>query len=125
MADHHNQAFLQQAAEARRRIREVTPEQADEHIAQGALLIDVRDQSEFDAGHLPGARLLPRDTLPERIGDLVTDKHAPIVCYCGGGNRGALAADTLQTLGYTQVVSIAGATAHVRPVSDPRLEEPR
>ena len=108
MADHHDPTFLQQAAEARQRIQEVTPEQAAELIAQGAVLIDVREQAEFDAGHLPGARHLPRDTLPARIGELAPEKDAPIICYCGGGNRGALSADTLQQQGFTQVVSIAG-----------------
>jgi phage shock protein E len=104
----HAEAFLQLANDARQRITEVTPTQARQRIDEGALLLDVRDREEFEAGHIEGAMNVSRGTLEMRIGEVAPDKQAPIVCHCGGGNRGALAADTLQRMGYTQVVSIEG-----------------
>lgn len=71
-------------------------------------VIDVREKEEFDSGHIDGAAHVGRGVLELKIDDVVPDKNTPIVCYCAGGNRGALAAETLQKLGYTQVFSIAG-----------------
>jgi rhodanese-related sulfurtransferase len=104
----HSDEFLRLADDARQRITEVTPAQARERIAQGAVLLDVRDKEEFESGHIEGAMNISRGTLEMRIAQAVPDKQAPIVCHCGGGNRGALAADTLKKMGYTEVVSIAG-----------------
>ncbi len=78
------------------------PEYSDE------TLLDVRSDSEFHEGHIDGALNLSADEFDSRIEDLLPDKQAPVVCYCRGGNRGALAADKLQQLGYTKVSSIEG-----------------
>jgi phage shock protein E len=110
----HSEEFLRKAAEARQRITEIEPEAVDRQIQQGTVLIDVRDEEEFNAGHIDGAVHVPRGTLEDRIAEVVPDRQTPIVTYCGGGNRGALAADTLQDLGYQDVRSIAGGMANYK-----------
>ncbi|GGM14632.1 sulfurtransferase [Pseudomonas asuensis] len=107
----HSDDFLKLAAEAKSRIRQVTPVEAEHMVGQGALLLDVREKDEFERGHLDGATHLSRGILEMHIGELAADKAAPIVCYCGGGNRGALAVESLQRMGYTQAVSIEGGLA--------------
>ncbi len=114
----HSEEFLRKAAEARQRITEIEPDAVDQQVRQGAVLIDVRDEEEFNAGHIDGATHVPRDALGERIAEVVPDKQTPIVTYCGGGNRGALAADTLQDLGYEDVMSIAGGMANYKAQSE-------
>lgn len=104
----HPTEFLALVAEARTRITEVTPQKAGELIGNGAIAIDVRDKEEFAGQHIDGAINISRGTLEMRITQVVPDKTAPIVCYCAGGNRGALAADTLVKMGYVNAVSIAG-----------------
>jgi phage shock protein E len=104
----HSEVFIRLANEARQRIREVTPAQAHELLSSGAVILDVRDKEEFTAGHIEGATHVSRGTLEMRIHEVIPDKSTPVVCYCMGGNRGALAAETLQSLGYTSVTSIQG-----------------
>jgi len=96
------------AEAARTRIQEVTPGEALARVAAGAVLIDVREEKEFNAGHLQDAVLISRGALESRIGAAVPDKSTAIVCYCAVGHRSAIAADTLQKLGYANVVSMAG-----------------
>lgn len=72
------------------------------------LLIDVREDGEWAAGHIPGALHLGRGIIERDIEHTVPDKAARIVLYCGGGYRSALAADSLQKMGYWQVLSLAG-----------------
>ncbi len=75
----------------------------------GAVVVDVRDTEEWDAGHIPGARHVPRSYLESRIEGAVPDRDTPIVLYCASGNRSALAAHTLKDmLGYTDVTSMTG-----------------
>jgi rhodanese-related sulfurtransferase len=104
----HSEDFLRLANDAKQRIKEVSPEEAKALIKAGAVVLDVRDKEEFEAGHIEEATHLSRGTLEMRIADVVPDKATPIICYCTGGNRGALAADTLQNLGYRSVSSIQG-----------------
>ncbi len=106
--DHHDEAFLKKAAEARARIRETPAGSVDAHRAAGAAVVDVRDPGEHAAGHVEDAVNLPLAELADRIAHVLPDKSAPVLCYCNGGNRGALGADTLQRLGYTNVWSIGG-----------------
>jgi molybdopterin/thiamine biosynthesis adenylyltransferase/rhodanese-related sulfurtransferase len=75
---------------------------------ESAVLIDVREQSEYAQGFIPGARWIPRGFLELRIEDAVPDRQAPIVLYCAGGVRSALAARSLRELGYGNVRSMAG-----------------
>lgn len=104
----HSEEFLRLADEAKQRIREITPAEVNELSQAGAVVLDVRDKEEFEQGHIEGASNISRGTLEMRIHEVVPDKNTPIVCYCAGGNRGAMAADTLQRMGYTNVASIDG-----------------
>ncbi|MEX0732116.1 MAG: rhodanese-like domain-containing protein [Aquisalimonadaceae bacterium] len=103
-----SEEFLRLANEARQRIREVAPDEARRLISSGSLVLDIRDKEEFEGGHLDGATNISRGTLEMHITEVVPDKDTPIVCHCAGGNRGALAVDTLQRMGYRNVVNLAG-----------------
>jgi molybdopterin/thiamine biosynthesis adenylyltransferase/rhodanese-related sulfurtransferase len=93
----------------RRRVQEVDPAEVSEHLGNGITLIDVRESEEWDAGHIPGARHVPRGYLESRIEAAAPDKNQRVVLYCASGQRSALAADTLeQLLGYTNVASMTG-----------------
>jgi phage shock protein E len=100
--------FARLAEDAKSRVREVSPADAHGQQAQGAVLIDVRESDEFANGHAQGAVHLSRGVLELRIEGLVPDVATPILCYCGGGSRSALAAESLQRMGYTNVASVAG-----------------
>lgn len=100
--------FAQLTADAKSRIREVTPAQAHEEHSQGAVLIDVRESEEFSQGHAKDAIHLSKGIIELHIEQAVSDISTPIICYCGGGSRSALAADNLQKMGYTNVASMSG-----------------
>ena len=106
--DHHDPEFLKRAAEARSRITLTPPEQVDALRAHGAAIIDVREPDEHNKGHVLGAINLRLNDLTDKILAAVPDKDATVICYCNGGNRGGIGADTLQTLGYRKVLSIDG-----------------
>ncbi|MGZ4398334.1 MAG: molybdopterin-synthase adenylyltransferase MoeB [Gaiellaceae bacterium] len=91
-------------------IDEVDADTASELIGQTEppLVVDVREQEEWDEGHLPGAVHIPRGHLESRIERLAPDRGRPIILYCAAGNRSAFAAKTLQELGYERVASLAG-----------------
>jgi rhodanese-related sulfurtransferase len=95
--------------EAKQRIREITPSEVREMVASGEpiAIIDVREPNEWNLGHLPGAVHLPRGTI-ETKGEALIPRDRAVVLYCGGGSRSALAADTLQQMGYERVSSLAG-----------------
>lgn len=100
--------YLQLAAEAKARVREITvAELAAGPLPAGTRLLDVRETEEFGAGRLPGAEHVSKGVIETRIEELVPDPATPIVCYCAGGNRSALVAENLQRMGYTQVRSLA------------------
>lgn len=100
--------IVERANEARTRIKEISPGSAEELLAAGAVLLDVREEREYRSGHLSGAVQLPWTAVDHGIEKIASDKSTPIVCYCTIGHRSAIAADTLQQLGYTAVTSIAG-----------------
>ena len=87
-------------------IREITPEQAEQ--ARGATFLDVREADEFDQGTIPGSVFLPRGFLELSIEQKISDKNTPVIVYCAGGARSALAAKSLTELGYTDVASMSG-----------------
>ena len=95
-------------ADAKARIKEITPVEAAAKQATGAILIDVRDGEDFGKSHATGAVNLSRGTIELKIEQLVPSADAAIVCYCGGGSRSALATDSLQKMGYTNVASVIG-----------------
>jgi sulfur dioxygenase len=98
-------------AAAKRQITEVNIDKAKQLLAEGNItVIDTREESEYAAGHLDNAVPLPRGVLEFKIGTItdLADKAKPILIYCRTGGRAALAAQSLKTLGYTNVLSIAG-----------------
>ncbi len=101
--------FQKLVANAKQGIREISPEQACAHAKSGAaVLIDVRQESEWNEGHAEGAQHLSRGEIELEIEDQIPDLNQPIICYCGGGSRAALVTESLQKMGYTNVRSIAG-----------------
>src|SRR5260370_37218348 len=89
------------------RIREIEPATAEERLDE-ATFLDVREQDEHEQGTIPGAVFIPRGHLEAQVENRLTDKDRPVVVYCAGGVRSAFAAETLQQLGYTDAVSLAG-----------------
>jgi rhodanese-related sulfurtransferase len=110
VAKNHAPAFLKLVADAKSRVRECTVEDVKARQAAGEkfLLVDVREESEFAAGHAAGAIHLGKGVIERDIETRVPDPATPLVLYCGGGFRSALAADALQKMGYTNVISMDG-----------------
>ena len=110
MAANHPPAFLALVDDAKTRIREVHARDLAATLAAhpAAKLIDVREESEYAAGHVAGAQWIGKGVIERDIEALHPDKATPLYLYCGGGFRSALAADNLQKMGYTQVVSVDG-----------------
>ena len=96
--------------EIKSKVEEVDPAQVSEHLGNGIVLVDVRDSNEWDAGHIPGAKHVPRGYLESRIEGIAgADRSQEIVLYCATGQRSALAAHTLEELlGYENVKSMTG-----------------
>jgi molybdopterin/thiamine biosynthesis adenylyltransferase/rhodanese-related sulfurtransferase len=93
----------------KQQIREVDPAQVKDELNNGVVLVDVRETHEFDQGHIPGAKHVPRGYLEQRIEGAAPDRDAHVVLYCQSGNRSALAAHTLkELLGYENVESMTG-----------------
>lgn len=130
MSNHHTEEFLRLAAEAKKQIEEVPPAVARHLVVDGAVLIDVREADEFASDHLPQAINVSRSLLETKAQEVVASKSQPVVCYCSGGNRGALAAAALKKMGYNNVFSIAGglnacrAAASEEPTSNHQKTEP-
>lgn len=110
MAKEHAPGFLKLVADAKSRVRECTVAdvRARQLGGEAFTLVDVREESEFAAGHLPGALHIGKGVIERDIEAKVPDAATPIVLYCGGGFRSALAADALQKMGYRNVVSMDG-----------------
>ena len=107
---HHSPRFLQLVDAVRINIRECQIDDIRQRITKGEnfLLFDVREESEYAAGHIPGAKSLGKGIIERDIEFLVPETDTEIVLYCGGGFRSALAADNLQKMGYTNVISMDG-----------------
>lgn len=106
----HSPRFLKLVDEAKSRVREVSVAEVKRRLSAGEkfFLIDVREESEWNASHLPGATHLGKGIIERDIEQTVPDLNAEVVLYCGGGFRSALAADSLQKMGYKRVSSMAG-----------------
>jgi len=105
----HSPGFLKLAEDAKSRVHEVSVDEARRQLESGkAKLIDVREESEWEAGHARGAQHLSKGLIERDIEGRVPDKKAELILYCGGGYRSALSADNLQKMGYTNVASMAG-----------------
>ena len=110
MAPRHSPRFLQIVKDTKTRIREVSIDDVKSRLDQGDkfVLVDVREESEYAKDHLPGAIHLGKGIIERDIEDRVPELNTPVVLYCGGGYRSALAADNLQRMGYTNVLSMDG-----------------
>lgn len=110
MAHQHSPRFLRIVDDARRRIRETTVDDVKAKLDRGEkfVLIDVREESEYAKDHLPGALHLGKGIIERDIETRVPDLSTPMILYCGGGYRSALAADNLHKMGYTQIISMDG-----------------
>lgn len=117
----HGALFLRLVADAKHRVREVDVEEIAARMARGDSfhLVDVREDREFEACHVPGAIHVGKGVLERDIERLVPDLDAEIVLYCGGGYRSALAADSLGRMGYTNVSSMRGGIRGWREAGHP------
>ena len=106
----HAQRFLALVNDAKKRVKESNVADVKRRLDAGEklVLIDVREESEWARGHLPGAMHLGKGVIERDIEQRLPDAGAKVVLYCGGGFRSALAADNLQKMGYTNVESMDG-----------------
>jgi rhodanese-related sulfurtransferase len=106
----HAPRFLQIVNDARSRVKETTVDEIKKRLDKRDqfVLVDVREEREFAKDHLPGAVHLGKGVIERDIEAQVPDLNAPLVLYCGGGFRSALAADNLQKMGYANVISMDG-----------------
>ena len=102
--------YKQLVDEAKRDIKEIDPAELKrmQQSRQDFTLIDVRESDEVAQGAIAGSVALPRGQLEYKIDTITADKEQPIVCYCGGGGRSALAAQSLKRMGFKNVMSLAG-----------------
>lgn len=107
---YHNPGFVALVNDAKTRVREFSIDEFRERVARGEafVLVDIREDSEWDQGHLPEAVHLGKGVIERDVETRFPDKATPLLLQCGGGFRSILAADTLQRMGYTNVVSLAG-----------------
>jgi rhodanese-related sulfurtransferase len=110
MAHQHSPRFLKIVEDAKKRVLEVTVDQVKAMLdrSEKFTLVDVREESEFAKDHLPGAVHLGKGIIERDVEERFPDLGTPLVLYCGGGFRSALAADNLQKMGYTNVISMDG-----------------
>jgi rhodanese-related sulfurtransferase len=107
MAEHSG--FQKLVANAKKHVTEISPQDAAEKLkGDEAVIVDVRETDEWDEEHIPGAIHLSRGTIELDIEEKVPDTNAMIITHCGGGGRSALAAESLQKMGYKNVHSMAG-----------------
>ena len=104
----HSEEFLAVVHDAKSRIQEISVWKTRERVLDGAKLIDVREDNEFEMEHADGATHMGRGVIDRDIVQTFPEKDTELILYCGGGYRSALAADMLQKMGYTNVRSMAG-----------------
>lgn len=125
MAHHHSPRFIDIVNDAKQRVREITVDNVKQMLDGRAdfLLIDVREYNEWAKDHLPKAVHLGKGILERDVEQRVSDTSTPVVLYCGGGFRSALAADALQRMGYTNVSSMDGGIREWREKGFPLTSE--
>jgi rhodanese-related sulfurtransferase len=107
MAEH--KGFQELVADAKKKITEISPtDAAAKAKSSDVVIVDVRDKDEWDESHIPDAAHMSRGLLEYEIEDKFPDRNMTIICHCGGGGRSALAAESLQKMGYKNVRSMAG-----------------
>jgi rhodanese-related sulfurtransferase len=117
----HTPRFLKIVNDAKSRVKETTVDEVKEKLdnRENFLLVDVREESEFAKDHLPGAIHLGKGVIERDIETRVPDVKTPMILYCGGGFRSAMAADNLQKMGYTNVLSMDGGVREWREKNYP------
>jgi rhodanese-related sulfurtransferase len=125
MAHQHPPRFLKIVDDARSRVRETDVDTVKRRIdrAEKVLLVDVREESEFAKDHLPGAIHLGKGVIERDIEARVPELATEMILYCGGGFRSALAADNLQKMGYTNVISMDGGIRGWREKNYPLVKD--
>jgi rhodanese-related sulfurtransferase len=117
--------FQKLVAQAKQHITEISASDAQKQTESGeAVLVDVRDESEWREGHAEGATHLNRGVIELEIEEQIPDLKKPIICYCGGGSRSALVAESLQKMGYENVRSLAGGMGAWKEAALPMAQEP-
>jgi rhodanese-related sulfurtransferase len=104
----YSSKFQAIANAARAQVNEVPPEEVDQRMAEGTVVLDIRDSEEHAKDHIPGSVNLSRGKLEMLIESKVPDLETPILTYCNAYNRGSLSAAALQSMGYRNVSVIAG-----------------
>jgi rhodanese-related sulfurtransferase len=104
----HNPGFLKLVNDAKSRVKEVNIDEYQKMPRDGHILVDVREDNEWSAGHAAGAIHLSKGIIERDVEKEIPDKSKTLVLYCGGGFRSALAADALQQMGYQNAVSLDG-----------------
>jgi rhodanese-related sulfurtransferase len=117
----HNQGFLDLVNDAKKRVKEIDLEGYRRLRESGAphILVDTREESEWNAGHVKGAVHMSKGVIERDIETKAPDRNAKLILYCGGGFRSALVADNLQKMGYTDAISLDGGW---RALKDSGLE---
>lgn len=110
MAPQHPPRFLKIVDDAKSRVRETTVDEVKSRLDRGDkfTLVDVREESEWQKDHLPGAIHMSKGVIERDVEQKVPDLNTEMILYCGGGFRSALAADNLQKMGYKNVISMDG-----------------
>ena len=110
MSPQHPPRFLKIVDDSKKRVRETTVDEIKSRLDRGDkfVLVDVREESEWQKDHLPGAIHMSKGVIERDVEQKVPDLDTEMVLYCGGGFRSALAADNLQKMGYTNVISMDG-----------------
>lgn len=121
----HTPRFLKIVDDAKSRVKETTVDEVKEKLDAGEkfLLVDVREESEYAKDHLPGAIHLGKGVIERDVETRVPDMNTTMILYCGGGFRSALAADNLQKMGYTNVISMDGGVREWRQKNYPMTRE--
>jgi rhodanese-related sulfurtransferase len=121
----HTPRFLQIVNDAKSRVKETTVDETKQRLdrREKIVLVDVREESEFAKDHLPGAIHLGKGVIERDVEKRVPDLNTPMILYCGGGFRSALAADNLQKMGYTNVISMDGGVREWRQKNYPMTRE--
>jgi rhodanese-related sulfurtransferase len=124
MVHQHPPRFLKIVDDAKQRVRETNVDAVKARLDRGekVLLVDVREESEYAKDHLPGAIHLGKGVIERDIEARVPELNTEMILYCGGGFRSALAADNLQKMGYTNVISMDGGIRDWREKNYPLVK---
>jgi rhodanese-related sulfurtransferase len=125
MGKNHAPGFLKIVSDAKSRVKETNVATVKQRLDRGEkfAIVDVREDHEWAAGHLPGAIHLGKGIIERDIEKTIPDPSTEIVLYCGGGFRSALAADNLQKMGYTNVISMDGGFTGWKDAGNPVVKD--